>query len=150
LPEEKRLIELKEITLDNFWKVIELKVKDSQKKFVANNAVSIAQSKIQPECIPLAIYSDDILVGFLMYCIDRTDNNYWFYRVMIDENFQGKGYAKKAMEIIINKIKEDKTHNKIRISAVPENITAKELYKKFGFKLTGEMDDDEEIMELKY
>jgi ribosomal protein S18 acetylase RimI-like enzyme len=33
---------------------------------------------------------------------------------------------------------------------MPENITAKELYKKLGFELTGEMDDDEEIMESKY
>jgi diamine N-acetyltransferase len=144
------MICLKDITLENFWKVIELKVKNDQKGFVASNAVSIAQSKVQPECIPLAIYSDDILVGFLMYCIDRNDNNYWFYRVMIDESFQGKGYARKAMEIIINKIKDDKTHNIIRISAVPENVIAKELYIKLGFKITGEMDDDEEIMELKY
>ena len=153
------MVELKEITLANIWDVVDLKVNDNQKKFVADNAVSIAQSKVQPECIPLAIYGDNILVGFLMYCIDRSiykDNEYWIYRLMIDEKYQGKGYRKKAMEIIIDKIKEDKTHNRIMTSFEPENIIAKKLYQKLGFELTGEMtgeiddNDREEIMELKY
>ena len=150
------MVTLKEITTENFWEVISLKVRDDQKNFVASNAVSIAQSKVMPECIPLAIYNDDALVGFLMYCIDREDNNYWIYRLMIDTKFQSKGFGKKAMEIIIAKIKEDKSKNKIVTSAEPENSVAKKLYKKLGFKLTRELtgdpgdDDREEIMELEY
>ena len=150
------MVELKDITLENFWEVIGLRVRDDQSTFVASNAVSIAQSKVMPECIPQAIYNDSVLVGFLMYCIDRIDNNYWVYRLMIDERYQGKGYGKEAMEIIIEKIKKDKSKTRILTSAEPENIIAKELYKKLGFKLTGELtgdendDDREEIMELLY
>jgi diamine N-acetyltransferase len=153
------MVEIKEITPKNFWEVIDLKVKADQQTFVAANSVSIAQSKVQPECIPLAIYNDNILVGFLMYCIDKSlykDNEYWIYRLMIDEKYQGKGYGKKAMEIIIDKIKEDKTKNKIKTSFEPENEIAKKLYLKLGFEPTGEMtgeigdDDREEIVVLNY
>ena len=64
------MVTLKEITAENFWDCIALRVSDAQADFVTPNAVSIAQAKVQPECIPLAVYSDDTLVGFAMYCID--------------------------------------------------------------------------------
>ena len=70
------LILLKEITKENFWHCVELMVTEEQVDFVTSNAVSIAQSKVQPECIPLAVYDDKIMVGFLMYCIDEDDGEY--------------------------------------------------------------------------
>ena len=85
------MVKLKEINKENFWEVIELGVKDEQKEYVLDNSISIAQAKIQPECIPMAIYDDETLVGFLMYCIDTDDGNYWIYRFMIDKKFQRMG-----------------------------------------------------------
>ena len=70
------LILFKEITKENFWDCVELMVTEEQVDFVTSNAVSIAQSKVQPECIPLAVYDDKIMVGFLMYCIDEDDGEY--------------------------------------------------------------------------
>ena len=84
------MITLKEITKDNFWDCIELTVSKDQEDFVTSNAISIAQSKVQPECIPLAIYHHDIMVGFVMYCLDVDDNEYWIYRFMIDEKYQNR------------------------------------------------------------
>lgn len=52
------MIIFKNITRDNFWDCIGLSVEKEQEDFVTTNAVSIAQSKVQPECIPLAIYDD--------------------------------------------------------------------------------------------
>jgi diamine N-acetyltransferase len=90
-------------------------------------------------------------VGFIMYGIEPRDNNdYWIDRFMIDEKHQKNGYGKKALEIIIEKIKQDKTHNKIKISTDPENITAINLYKKLGFNETGELRDDEALLILDY
>ncbi|WP_339159789.1 GNAT family N-acetyltransferase [Paenibacillus sp. FSL W8-0186] len=51
-----------------------------------------------------AIYSEEILVGFLVFCLnpDMDDNywddNYWIPAIMIDDKHQGKGYGKAAME----------------------------------------------------
>lgn len=70
------MIYLVDINRDNFWECIELEVKDEQRDFVTSNAISIAQSKVQPECIPMAIYKDNTMVGFVMYCIDEDDKEY--------------------------------------------------------------------------
>jgi len=140
-------ITLKEINQNNFNDVISLKVE----KYCASNLYSLAQSKIFPESIPLAIYNDDTPIGFIMYGIEPRDNNeYWIDRFMIDAKFQKNGYGKKALEMVINKIKQDKTHNKIKISTNPENMIARKLYAKLGFYETGELHDDEVLMIFEY
>ena len=142
------MIDFKEITKDNFWQVINLEVDERQKEFVASNVISIAQSKIEPSCIPLAIYTDNTLVGFLMYGIDPDDGNYWIVRFMIDKKYQRKGYGKESMEKIIKKIKEDKLYKKIILRVNHNNTEAKELYLKLGFKFSKKEQDGKEIMEL--
>jgi diamine N-acetyltransferase len=89
-------------------------------------------------------------VGFLMYCIDRDDGNYWIYRFMIDKNHQRRGYGKMAMELLLNEIRKDKNHNKIVLDVKLESIEAVELYKSFGFKFTGQVYGTSHVMELEY
>ena len=143
------MIKLKEITRDNFWDCVSLEVAPEQVDFVTSNAVSIAQSKIQPECIPLAVYDDNLMVGFVMYCIDEDDSEYWIYRMMIDKNYQSKGYGKKSMELLLDKIKEDKSHNKIFLGVHKESF-AVNMYKNFGFEFNGQVFGTEHIMRLDY
>ena len=87
------MINFKDVSTDNFWDVISLEVNNEQQEYVVSNAVSIAQSKVQPECIALSIYDDNTLIGFAMYYIDTDDDEYWIYRIMIDKNHQSKGYG---------------------------------------------------------
>ncbi|WP_328820851.1 GNAT family N-acetyltransferase [Peribacillus faecalis] len=144
------IIIFKEIDRDNFFDVIDLRVKDEQKGFVASNMFSLAQAKAFPECIPLAIYTDDVLAGFTMYCLDKEDQEYWIYRLMIDEKFQSLGFGKAAMEKLINRIKEDPKHRVIYLSFEPENHQAKQLYEKLGFKPEGRVIDGEIVYKLEY
>ena len=51
---------------------------------------------------------------------------------------------------ISEKIKQDKTHNRIKLSTNPENMIGRKFYKKLGFKETGEMHGDEVLMVLEY
>lgn len=51
---EMNMIEFREIDRHNFDDVIDLKVADEQKSFVATNLYSLAQAKAYPECICLA------------------------------------------------------------------------------------------------
>jgi diamine N-acetyltransferase len=143
------MINLRQITNENFWDVISLKVGKDQ-NFVTSNAISIAQSKVEPSLIPLAIYHEQILVGFLLYGIDPDDGNYWIVRLMIDEKFQKNGYGTSAMQTIIEEIKKDKSHHKILISTNSKNSVGLNLYKKLGFISTGEIIDGEEVLELLY
>ena len=87
------MITLRPISKDNFWDCIDLAVHPEQQSFVTSNAISIAQSKVQPECIPLAIYHEDVMVGFVMYCLDTDDDEYWIYRLMIDQHYQNQGFG---------------------------------------------------------
>ncbi|WMT39619.1 GNAT family N-acetyltransferase [Paenibacillus sp. D2_2] len=144
------MITLKEIDRNNFFDVIKLSVADEQKEFVATNVLSLAQAKAFPECICLAIYNDNVLVGFTMYCIDEEDQEYWIYRLMVDTKYQSKGYGKAAMEMLLERIKEDIHHRVIYISFEPENAWAKHLYEKLGFKEDGRVIDGEVVYKLEY
>jgi diamine N-acetyltransferase len=144
------LITFRNIDYNNFWEIIELKVYENQLDFLTSNAVSIAQSKVQPECIPLAIYNDEKAVGFAMYGIDRNDRQYWIYRFMMDRRYQSKGFGKIALQLLINQIQKDKTHNKILLGVHKESIAAIKLYHRLGFEFNGQILGRDHIMELNY
>jgi len=144
------MIKLKEINRDNFHPVLELSLLDEQNNFVASNCYSLAQAKAQPECVPLAIYNDDDLVGFAMYCMDVIDNEYWIYRIMIDKAHQKKGYGRLAMQEILSLLSQDKEHNIVYISSEPENHVAIKLYESFGFTPDGRIIDGEIVYFLRY
>jgi diamine N-acetyltransferase len=146
---------LKEVNSANWVRCAHLKVAENQKNFVATNAISLAQSKYEADCIPMCIYDDETMIGFVMFGIDKDedetvdDDQFWICRFMIDEKFQGKGYGKKSMAKIIEHIKNNYHYDNVYLSEVPENAVAKGLYKSFGFEFTGEVEDEEEVMVLK-
>ena len=144
------MIVLKEIIRDNFDDVIKLSVFDEQKHFVASNMYSLAQAKAMPECVPMAVYNDDDLVGFIMHGIDVDDNEYWISRIMIDKEKQGKGYGLAAMQCVLNELRTHKKHHRVYISFEPENIVAKKLYEHLGFVPDGRFIDGEMVYCLEF
>ena len=143
-------VTLQEITSDNWMQAIKLKVDSSQENFVATNVFSIAQSKVEPYWVTRAIYEDQTMVGFLMYGLEMEGNDldgYWICRLMIDKGYQGKGYGKTAMQIVIDVIKETRA-DKIFISFEPENATAEKLYEGLGFYDTGHIEDGEKVYRI--
>ena len=141
-------IELKEVTAENLRKIAALKVKPGQQNFVAPNAYSVAQSKFYPSWVCLAAYAGEVPVGFAMYGIDDDDNTLWIIRMMIDEEFQGKGYGREILKEIVEHIKSRNFVNEIFLSFVPGNDTAKKLYESFGFKDTGRFEQGEFVYKL--
>ena len=145
---------LKEVNNDNWFDCVKLKVAEYQSKFVASNSFSLAQSKYEPDCMPFCIYDNDTMIGFIMFSLDRDDDDLkdtlWICRFMIDEKFQGKGYGKASMVKILEYVKNNYDFNEVYLSEVPENFVAKGLYKSFGFEFTGEVEDGEEVMVLRF
>ena len=129
------MLHLVEIDRYNYLQVLDLSVSAEQKSFVASNQYSLAQAYAQPECIPLALYAENRPVGFAMYGLDEDDHQYWIYRLMIDQRFQGVGYGREAMHLLIDRIRglSDEEHNRVYISFEPENEIAKSLYENLGF-----------------
>ena len=148
-------IELRTIDEGNSAAVTALTVTDSQKQFVATNKRSLetaAQEEHREIARPFAIYADGELVGFAMFAfeLDSPDPNdrYWLWRFMIDQNFQGRGYGSAALEKIIGYFRSQGADH-ILLSTEEHNTRALSLYHKYGFRETGEMNDDEIVLLLK-
>lgn len=138
-------ISLRPLTPANWEACIKLTVRDDQKNFVASNLYSIAEARIYPECVPLVIYAGEIMVGFLMYALSSEDNRYWIIRYMIDLNFQGRGYGRAALEVLLDQMRRLPGCEKIYLSYEPHNLIAEKLYNSFGFQANGEIIEGEKV-----
>ncbi|MCJ8007107.1 GNAT family N-acetyltransferase [Lederbergia wuyishanensis] len=130
------MLHLETITKDNWLKAISLRVREDQTKFVASNAVSLAQLNFLENFQAKGIYHGEEMIGFTLYGIDEDDNEYWIYRMMIDQKHQGKGFGKKAIQLVIDDIMHIKEnhHQTITLSYEPTNEHAKRVYEKMGFQ----------------
>ncbi|MEO2076957.1 MAG: GNAT family N-acetyltransferase [Bacillus sp. (in: firmicutes)] len=142
------MLHLKSITKDNWWEAISLRVREDQVKLVASNAVSLAQLNFLENFHAKGIYLGEEMIGFTLYGIDEDDHEYWIYRMMIDQKHQGKGYAVKAIKLVIEDIKSMKEdrHQTVTLSYVPMNEHAKRVYEKAGFnEVDGLIIGDEQV-----
>jgi diamine N-acetyltransferase len=142
------MLHLKTIRKENWVKAISLRVREDQVKFVASNAVSLAQLNFLQNFHAKGIYHGEEMVGFTLYGIDEDDHEYWIYRMMIDQKHQGKRYGLKAVKLVIDDIKNIKEdhHKTITLSYEPENEHARYVYKKMGFQeIEGLIISDEQV-----
>ena len=145
------MIKLEKITGKNVWDILKLCVFERQKNFVASNDLSIIEAYTtitgNGYAFPFGIYEDDTPIGFLMIGFDTDD----LWRLMIDKNFQNKGYGKEAVGLALKFIKTFPCGEAeyCWLSYEPENEAASQLYHSFGFVETGEMDGEELIAILK-
>ncbi|KAA3602111.1 MAG: GNAT family N-acetyltransferase [Calditrichaeota bacterium] len=143
-------VSLREITEKNWYEATKLKVAKSQKGTVAENVYSIAESKFYPTYEIRGIYADGKMVGFAFYGFDTDENENWIARVMVDENYQRKGYGEEGVKLILERFKERNEGNYVKLSFVEGNKTAEKLYEKIGFAKTGEVIDGEEVMKYEF
>lgn len=103
-----------------------------------------------PFAFPYFICLGNVVIGYTALVFDEEilepQKRYWLWQLMIDENYQNKGYATEALKLIINYFKKQEV-SVITLSTKPNNTTALHLYQKAGFKKTGETNDDEIILQ---
>jgi diamine N-acetyltransferase len=143
-------ISLREITKDNIRAVLNLHVDASQRSFVADNARSLAQAGLEPKAWTRAIYADDTPVGFVMNFEDQEKPTYYLWRYMVDYRYQGMGFGKRALELIIDRVKTLPNAAAYYLSYVPAPHGPRDFYTKLGFVETGEVHGDEIEMVLKF
>ncbi|MCS1351036.1 GNAT family N-acetyltransferase [Mechercharimyces sp. CAU 1602] len=127
-------IRIEEVNKDNWYECCQLSVSTAQAEYMESNAISIAQSKFEESLKPYAIYYEEAVVGFLMFnsVLEELDG-YWIYRIMIDENYQGKGIGKQATQLMLDEIRNLRQANKVVVGYHPENTEAHRLYASLGF-----------------
>ena len=72
---------------------------------------------------------------------------YDFSQFFIDERYQGKGYGRTAVRMVLDEMRADGRYNRVSLCYVEGNDAARKLYESFGFTET-ERDEDEIVMEL--
>jgi len=147
-------IYLKDITNDNWIDCVSLTTHKEGRhfvieEFVASNAYSIAQSKIQPGWITKAIYLDETLIGFTMYGFCHENNFYEICRLMIDYKYQGKGNGRMALEKVIEEMKKIEDCHELFLCVDEKNTVARGLYEGYQFKNTGRIIHKELLYRLK-
>lgn len=106
-------IELRDVTMENYFDVLNLDVKEYQKQFIATNAISLAEAYVYTKngdfVAPLAVYDNDVIIGFVMIAYDKkigiSSGNYLLFRFMIDKNFQNQGYFKPIMDKVLDYVR---------------------------------------------
>ena len=126
--------------------ILELRVTREQRRFVASNAVSIAQAHFSPKAWFRAIHAGETPVGFLMMSVEPEEGEYYLWRFMIDARHQGKGYGRRAMELLIEHVKGQPKAKELTLSHVPGDGSPEGFYRKLGFEHTGEEEGEELVM----
>lgn len=140
-------IYLQEVSQDNWREIAALEVADNQKNLIESVPFCLAESFIEQRTTSLGLYDNDKPVGYAMVGFYSAESkSIWFDRFMIDCHCQGNGYASQFIPLIEAYIKENYTVRTIRLSFVPGNHQAEQLYEKHGFKRTGEQDPEGEVI----
>lgn len=165
-------LHLEKNTYLNWHDVEDLRVTREQKQFLPDNMESLAYAGIVRESgfqvFTFSIYKGEKPVGFAMigYDIpyepdDDLNIKYWFtrscyliWRFMIDKRYQGRGYGREAMKLILDFIKTGPCRKAeyAWLCYAPENTVARRLYASLGFEEVPEAynpEDDEILAVLK-
>ena len=142
-------VSLREVNKDNLRQIFRLKVSPRQEDFVASNAVSLAQAYFDRDNAWFrAIYAGETPVGFLMLWDDPAESKYYLWRFLLAEPYQGFGYGKRALDLLVAHVRTRPGAKELLLSCVPASDGPCPFYERYGFTYTGEEDDGELVMRL--
>ena len=144
-------ITLKKIDESNFIACFNLKLSEGQESFVSHPIRSLAQAYVYyHQCTPFGIYAGDAMVGYVMVIYDPDTWEYNLWHLMIDRQYQGRGYGKQAVVACLDYIRQIPfgPGNTVLLTCHERHTAAISLYKSLGFLETGNRDEEEIEMKL--
>ena len=144
-------ITLREITAANWRAVVDVRVSVNQLRFVADNTRSLAEASFHAVAWPRAIYADETPIGFLMLHDERLRDEprhpltYYLWRFMIDARFQGLGFGRRAIELLVEHVRALPEAHHLLTSCVEGEGSPVGFYRKLGFTPTGRDHDELEL-----
>ena len=148
------IVSLREITAETVRDVLRLAVAPDQQRFVASNAVSLAQALFSPEAWYRAIYLDDKAVGFVMVYDESLRKapppapQVGIWRFMVDAGYQRQGIGAQALRLVIAHARAKAASPRLEVSYVPGPGCPEAFYLGAGFRHTGRVDEGEMVLEL--
>lgn len=147
-------LELRPVTAEN-WRQATFLTTDPERKcpldeqWLTSNAFSLLQTHYDPDWDYRLIVADGTSVGSVFYGYWREADRYLLCRYMIDVKYQGQGYGKAALPLVVTQIRQQYGCTDVYTSVADENHVAVKLYRDFGFQPTDEMDADERVYVLR-
>ncbi|WP_251639688.1 GNAT family N-acetyltransferase [Sporosarcina sp. NCCP-2716] len=137
-------LSIHDVTASNYREILQLQVADSQKGFIETPYQCLEDSVTWKQFRPVGLYAGETLVGFAMYGLFEEEGlagRLWIDRLLIDVRYQGQGYGKRFMVLLIAHVLEQYGQQPIYLSVYPDNMNAIRLYEQLGFSFTGELDE---------
>ncbi len=141
-------VTLREVTAETVRAICSLEVRPEQRGFVASNALSIAQAHFETLAWFRAVYADETPVGFVMLSEDVEKEEYFLWRFMIAGDQQRNGYGKRALDLVVERVRGLPGARALISSYVPGDEGPRDFYLRYGFVETGEVDDGEHVIRL--
>lgn len=85
------------------------------------------------------IYNDELPVGMGMYYDLPELECYDLSQLFIDERYQGQGYGRAAVGMVLEAMKQDGKYGKIVLCYIEGNDAARKLYEQFGLRKPNRM-----------
>ncbi len=158
---QTKRLQIKSVGFKGLDDLLSIKVRDSQREFVAENSLAIAEAYAaekegtKTECF--VAYENNNPVGFVSIALGSIDakgekewmkKSYCLWRIMVDSIYQNKGYGGEILDAILawcSSMPLGKAE-KIYTSCYKNNILAMNLYHSRAFIETGEIIDNEIVL----
>lgn len=152
------MIEFRTVTRKDLRAVCALTVAPDQAVYVSPNVMTMAEAQFEPGALVRGMWEKDNPVGLLAMLrpyaypedqdiVVRRDAAF-VWRLMVDQNFQGQGFSRLALDEA-KRTAIEWGYNAMTLTAGDGPNSAIPIYQKYGFELTGRrLWDDEGELEM--
>lgn len=145
-------MKLAQITEKNIYDVMALRLKNNQETFVRDPQFSLAESyyyRDDDTVLLFALEEQGKVVGFLSLITEIEEKTVYIWRIVIGDQFQSKGYGRKALRSIEDYVRSLEGYEKIVSDYVMNNVAMKHLLESEGYIETGKQEEWNEIIMAK-
>lgn len=130
-------LHLKPVTTTNRKEIETLSLYPYQIGYIESVKDCLLEASYSKEWRTAGIYDNDTLVGFVMYGYFKKEGQVWLDRILIDKQYQGQGYGKHAIGLLLDLLYQEYHQDKIYLSVYEANKAAIQLYQNMGFHFNG-------------
>lgn len=123
------------VDIDNEIGDTDLSVAENQQDYVCSSLIMLARAWLHRKKHPRVfnIYDGETAVGMGMYLDAPEKDAYDFCQLFIDKRYQGKGYGKAAVGLVLDAMREEGKYQKVSMCYVEGNDASRNLFEQFGF-----------------
>ena len=139
------MIHLVDIDEANFPAVRALSLREEQRLFLDSPLGILARGYVYraQRARVLAVADGETVVGLLLVKdMDEEPACYDLQQCMIDDRYQGCGYGKAALELLLDQLRAEGKYRDVEVCVHRDNEAALALFTGAGFRDTGYVDPD--------